>query len=163
MGKVINIAIFAFILALSASCRSLHTNYQSQENVATQAKFSTSGIIYGNLTELLGNRVAWNDSTLRNTKIKITLYDTIRHQGECKTFPRAEIQVEEQEKEGRSFASQDTQVVLAADTTILQSSSSVQQRKETSNKKVKINLDFVLFLLLIIVAIKVVQIVRKQK
>lgn len=163
MGKVITIAIFAFLAAFCASCRSLHTNYQNEENIATHAKFNAKQVTSHDLTQQLINRLAIHDSTLRNTKIKITLYDTIHQHRSIQIYPRAEIQVEKQEKEGTHVESQDTQVVQATDTTVLQSQVSSDTQKSTSNEKVKTNFDFVLFLLLAAAIFGMIQIFRQNK
>lgn len=162
MGKVIINAIFAFFVVFCASCRSLHTNYQTEENLATHAKFETSQIRYGNLTELFGRKISLSDSAQHNTKVKIIFYDTLLQQGNIQIYPTAQVQIEEEAKEIRVLASQDTQVVSAADTSIFQAQIHTDTQESTSEKKVKTNADIVVLLLLAAAVFGVIQIFRQK-
>lgn len=162
MGKVIINAIFAFFVVFCASCRSLHTNYQTEENLATRAKFEASQIRYGNLTELFGRKINLSDSAQRNIKVKIIFYDTLLQQGNIQIYPTAQVQIEEEAKEIRVLASQDTQVVSAADTSIFQARFDYNREVSSSEKKVKFNLDLLLYILMATAVIGAIQIFRQK-
>lgn len=118
MGKVINIAIFAFFVALCAGCKARRINYQEEKNLALQTKFECREVSSRDFASTLMSHLTISDSTLRKTKIRIRIYDTAIDNRQGEECPMsAEIEIDKTESEGTAIIERDTQDIRQVDTT----------------------------------------------